>query len=108
MGGHPADGPGLRPGVVRPVGRPGPLVARTDLPQPPRVRSTVRPRPSRVRRFVRRYGWRAYAVPLLTVATLIAPELGWSDTEAGRQAALYTALVDAERSAPGLPIPELR
>jgi hypothetical protein len=25
-----------------------------------------------VRRFVRRYGWRAYAVPLLTIATLVA------------------------------------
>ncbi len=31
----------------------------------------ARSRGGRVRRFVRRYGWRAYAVPLLTVATLI-------------------------------------
>ena len=29
-------------------------------------------RPGRVRRFVRRYGWRAYAVPLLTMATIAA------------------------------------
>ncbi len=72
MGGPPADGPGLRPTAVRAVPRPGPLVARTDLDQPPRVRSTVRPRPGRIRRFVRRYGWRAYAIPLLTIATLIA------------------------------------
>jgi hypothetical protein len=72
VGGPPADGPGLRPTAVRAVPRPGPLVARTDLAQPPRVRSTVRPRPNRIRRFVRRYGWRAYAIPLLTVATLIA------------------------------------
>jgi hypothetical protein len=28
-------------------------------------------RPGRVRRFAQRYGWRAYAVPLLTIATLV-------------------------------------
>jgi Protein of unknown function (DUF3152) len=28
-------------------------------------------RPGRLRRFVRRYGWRAYAVPLLTVVTIV-------------------------------------
>jgi len=50
----------------------------------------------------------ASAAAARSVATLIAPELGWSEPEAGRQAAVYTALVDAERSAPGLPIPELR
>jgi hypothetical protein len=54
------------------VARPGPLVARTDLVRPPRVRPSGRPRPNRIRRFLRRYGWRAYAIPLLTVATLIA------------------------------------
>jgi hypothetical protein len=47
-------------------------VARTDLVERPRVRQTSRPRPGRIARFVRRYGWRAYAIPLLTVATLIA------------------------------------
>ncbi|WP_233498428.1 DUF3152 domain-containing protein [Blastococcus sp. TF02A-26] len=30
------------------------------------------PPPGRVRRFVLRYGWRAYAIPILTVATLLA------------------------------------
>ena len=72
MGGRPADGPGSRLSAVRTASRPGPLVARTDLVEPPRVRQTARPRPGRIARFVRRYGWRAYAVPLLTVATLIA------------------------------------
>jgi hypothetical protein len=50
--------------------RPGPLVARAVPPIPPRERGTVGSRPGRVRRFVLRHGWRAYAVPLLTVATV--------------------------------------
>ena len=51
--------------------RPGPLVARTDLPRPsPDARALRAGRPGRVRRFVLRYGWRAYAVPLLTIATI--------------------------------------
>ncbi|MGY1652066.1 DUF3152 domain-containing protein [Geodermatophilus sp. SYSU D01119] len=32
----------------------------------------MRRRPGRLRRFVRRHGWRAYAIPLLTVATVLA------------------------------------
>jgi hypothetical protein len=64
------DGPGLRSTAVRAASRPRPLVARADLVVPPRQRVTRRP--GRIRRFVRRYGWRAYAVPLLTVATLVA------------------------------------
>jgi Protein of unknown function (DUF3152) len=54
-----------------------PLVARTDPLEPPRRRVTsgsrVRygPRPSRLRRFTQRYGWRAYAIPLLTIATIV-------------------------------------
>jgi hypothetical protein len=70
VGGRPADGrradPG--PGSPRPP-RPAPLVARPALPVPPRERG-VRYRPGRMRRFVLRYGWRAYAVPLLTIATI--------------------------------------
>jgi Protein of unknown function (DUF3152) len=58
-------------------------------------------RAGRVRRFVRRYGWRAYALPLLTVATILtlvdmvttAP-----DGQAGGPAAAV-----AESSAPGAP-----
>jgi hypothetical protein len=47
-------------------------VARTELLDDRRPRTQVRGRPGRVRRFVHRYGWRAYAVPLLTIATLVA------------------------------------
>jgi hypothetical protein len=36
------------------------------------VRAAVRDDSGRARRFVRRHGWRAYAVPFLTVATLFA------------------------------------
>ena len=71
MGGRLADrrraDPG--PGGPRPP-RPGPLVARTALPPPPREPARTATRPGRVRRFVLRYGWRAYAVPLLTIATI--------------------------------------
>ncbi len=72
MGGRPADGPGPRPTAVRTAPRTGPLVARTDVVERPRPRQEARPRPGRIARFVQRFGWRAYAVPLLTVATLIA------------------------------------
>jgi hypothetical protein len=70
VGGRPADGRRAdpRPGGPRPP-RPAPLVARPALPPPPRERG-VRYRPGRLRRFVLRYGWRAYAVPLLTIATI--------------------------------------
>jgi hypothetical protein len=67
---RPADGRSGGPRRVRsPAGR-APLVARVDVLERPAVRAAVRDDPSRVRRFVRRYGWRAYAVPFLTVATL--------------------------------------
>ena len=73
MGGRPADGP---------------LVARTDLLDRPAARPPAGGRPpGRWRRFVRRYGWRAYAVPLLALATVVV-------------------LVDAARTAPtGTPDP---
>ena len=83
MAARPADG---RSGGVRTDDRPrpsvrvqvrsGPLVARRDLDgvrpyeaseRPPSVRE---PR-GRLRRFVHRYGWRAYVVPVLAVATLV-------------------------------------
>jgi hypothetical protein len=78
VGGRPADvrRADPRPGAPRPP-RTGPLVARPAVPVPrdprdprdPRV--AVRRRPGRIRRFVVRYGWRAYAVPLLVVATVV-------------------------------------
>jgi hypothetical protein len=47
----------------------GPLVARRE----PVVRSrhSAPPPGGRLRRFVRRHGWRAYAIPVLTIATLV-------------------------------------
>jgi hypothetical protein len=49
-----------------------PLVACRDPRETSRAQAPVPRAPGRVRRFVRRYGWRAYAIPLLTLATLAA------------------------------------
>ncbi|MGY1821180.1 DUF3152 domain-containing protein [Geodermatophilus sp. SYSU D00079] len=54
----PADGPVARPSV--PPRR-----------EPPRARPPARRPAGRVRRFVSRWGWRAYAIPILTVATVL-------------------------------------
>ena len=72
MEGRPADSrlPPPRPSAGRSPSRP--LVARAEVLDERRPRTQVRERPGRVRRFVHRYGWRAYAVPLLTIATLVA------------------------------------
>ena len=48
------------------------------------MRAAVRDDPGRARRFVRRHGWRAYAIPFLTVATLFA----LVDLAANQQAAV--------------------
>ena len=110
MGGRPADDSGMRPTAVRTVSRPGPLVARTDLVEPARARQSVRARPGRIRRFVRRYGWRAYAVPLLTLATLIAlVDLALTTpatTTAATSGAAATSLAPAEPSQVPVPAPE--
>jgi Protein of unknown function (DUF3152) len=110
VGGHPADGPGLRPGAVRAASRPRPLVARTDLVEPPRSRPVPRTRPGRIRRFVRRYGWRAYAVPLLTVVTLIAlVDLALTTTEPAAPDTTAATIAPSEKStvsaAPPEPVP---
>ncbi|MDP9460221.1 MAG: DUF3152 domain-containing protein, partial [Actinomycetota bacterium] len=42
------------------------------MTEAPRARRPAHPPPGRIRRFVLRYGWRAYAVPLLTIATIAA------------------------------------
>ncbi|WP_137161308.1 DUF3152 domain-containing protein [Blastococcus sp. CCUG 61487] len=73
MSGRRTDGrPGPRGGATRAAtpprrSRPGPLVA---TPDPRRARTTHHEAP--LRAFARRYGWRAYAIPFLTVATLFA------------------------------------
>src|SRR5687767_13951436 len=110
VGGRPADDSGMRPTAVRTVSRPGPLVARTDLAEPSRARQSVRARPGRIRRFVRRYGWRAYAVPLLTLATLIAlVDLALTTpatTPAASNGAAATSAAPAEPSQVPVPAPE--
>lgn len=66
--------PARRAAAVRPrppAGR-APLAARVDVLERPLPRAAARAEPSRARRFVRRHGWRAYAIPFLTVATLFA------------------------------------
>ncbi|WP_245887575.1 DUF3152 domain-containing protein [Geodermatophilus tzadiensis] len=78
-----APGPGRSPSATGGHRPTGPLVARRDpLADSPRRPATgphplphplPRHRPvGRVRRFVARYGWRAYAIPLLAVATVLA------------------------------------
>ena len=62
MGGRLTDG--------RPPARPGPLAARLDPRVPGHERAPERGG-SRLRRFAHRYGWRAYAIPFLAVATLV-------------------------------------
>jgi hypothetical protein len=73
---------------------------------PPRQRVTVRSRPGRVRRFVLRYGWRAYAVPLLTIATiavLLDLALSTPGTPAGAAAAAVSMAVPTVESVPTAP-----
>ena len=61
-----------RAAAPRATSHPGqPLVARRD-PVAGRHPAGRGAPVGRVRRFVHRYGWRAYAIPVLTVATLIA------------------------------------
>ena len=95
MGRGPADGRpadvrrvhgGLPPVPPRPAGAarssrsPGvrsgpptaPFNARLHALEPLGVRAPVRRAPGRLRRLVRRYGWRAFAILWLTVATLVA------------------------------------
>jgi hypothetical protein len=62
-----------RPSAVRTADRPP--VTRPPAARPPASPSALRPparrRPGRLRRFVARHGWRAYAIPLLTVVTVL-------------------------------------
>ncbi len=67
MSGRRTDGRGDLGSRPRP--RSGPLAA---APDPVRPRGRVHTTGGPVRMFVRRYGWRAYAIPFLTVATLFA------------------------------------
>ncbi len=85
-----------------PRSRPGPLAA---APDPVRVRARTPESPARG--FVRRYGWRAYAIPLLTLATLFAlvdvAMEATADTDTGAAAASSAA---APATPSVLPLPE--
>ena len=99
--------------------QPEPLRTRPPVPPPPprrdlppaertrppadRTPPAVRRRPGRLRRFVRRHGWRAYAIPLLTVATLLTlvDVVGAPDTTP--VAATGTSTSSAEAAAPSTP-----
>jgi hypothetical protein len=96
------QGPHLRPGVEgRTVRSAGPLVAERE--PAPRPRMPAPEPPGRFRRFVHRYGWRAYAVPVLAVVTavtlvdlaLAGPDDGGA---AGTVAAPTSASVEATTS----------
>jgi predicted Zn-dependent protease len=84
VAGRPADGRPRqgRPSVpppARPRGEAGVRTARAARPAGPlaarpdpggRRSTSARARPGRLRRFVLRWGWRAYAIPVLVVATV--------------------------------------
>jgi hypothetical protein len=57
--------------VARDTGRPRPSSGRHDPYTRHGRTAPVRRPPGRLRRFVARWGWRAYAIPLLTVATVL-------------------------------------
>ncbi len=90
--------------TVRPA---GPLVA--DSAPAPRVRAPEPEPPGRFRRFARRYGWRAYAVPVLAVVTLITlADLALTSPAetAGSQAGATAAATAATTSAAAPPVVE--
>ena len=69
MGGRLTDGrPTARPQPL--AARPQPLAARPASRVPARRRTQQRGG-SRLQRFARRHGWRAYAIPFLTVVTIV-------------------------------------
>jgi hypothetical protein len=76
----PAGGRRVAPRTA--VAERAPLVARTGSLEELQERRRRHDSRGRVRRFVGRYGWRAYAIPLLTIATLVV-------------------LIDLARSVPG-------
>ena len=93
--------------------RPGqPLVARRDPVGRGRHGAHRGVPIGRVRRFVLRYGWRAYAIPVLTVATLVAlvdvaatnmqEAAGRTDTAAAVQSAAPSSSPPAPSSGPAV------
>lgn len=103
MSGARADGPRSRPSrsATPPLrSRPGPLVAAA-VPRAARHRVSRRHGP--VRAFVGRFGWRAYAIPFLTAATLVV----LVDVAADRTTTSDTSSPTAGRSTSSvLPLPD--
>jgi len=90
--------------------RTGPLVARPAVPVPPRPTAPSRPPRGRFRRFVVRYGWRAYAIPLLSLATVLvlldlafSPAAELSGTSVSGAAPVSTTSVPTVETAPTAP-----
>ncbi|WP_091941742.1 DUF3152 domain-containing protein [Trujillonella endophytica] len=102
----PADGRLL---VDRPAGTAArPVAAGPSRPSPFEPRRRSSPPPGRLRRFVLRHGWRAYAIPLLTIATLLTlVDLARQDTpsEAATSGPAVTAPVSAGEAAVGEGVP---
>ncbi|SFO39913.1 Protein of unknown function [Geodermatophilus obscurus] len=70
----PVPPPGRRPSSGEPAARPrGARPPAAPAPHGPAGASPSGPgrRPGRLRRFVARHGWRAYAIPVLTVVTVL-------------------------------------
>lgn len=103
VGERPATG--RRPPPIRNA-RPGPLVARTAVPVTSGRAPSARLPRGRFRRFVLLYGWRAYAIPLLSLATvLVLLDLAFSPAGelpagAAGPAALATTAVPTVESPP--------
>jgi len=88
----------------------GPLVARPTVPVPPRPTTPSRPPRGRFRGFVVRYGWRAYAIPLLSLATVLvlldlafSPSAQLSGTSISGAAPVSTTSVPTVETAPTAP-----
>jgi hypothetical protein len=107
VGERPADGRRSDPRSARP----GPLVARPAVPLPPPPGTSARLPRGRFRRFVLRHGWRAYAIPLLSLATvLVLLDLAFSpatqvagSSASGAAAPVSTTSVPTVESAPSAP-----
>ena len=101
--------------AVRTADRPAPLVARADVPDPLGGRRPAERRRGRLGLFVQRYGWRAYAIPVLTLATiavlvdlaLTSPRVPTSTTGAAAATTASPAttppVVEATPTAPNAP-----
>jgi hypothetical protein len=106
-GGHVADGRRADARAAGPrTAAAGPLVARPVLAAPPRPPVPGRPPRGRFRRFVLTYGWRAYAVPLLTIATVaVLMDLAFTPGSPLQGPAAAGTLPPATVSAPSAHIP---